>query len=62
MTQFWSMIYKCQGEEAVVLKYIYIYFLFIYIYISPESAGGKCGSLSLAPFPMTPAWNPDSNV
>ena len=61
MTQFWSMIYKCQGEEAIVLKKKKIY-IYIYIDISPESVGGKCGSLSLAPFPMTPAWNPDSNV
>ena len=33
----------------------------IYIY-PPKNVGKKCGSLLLAPFPMTPAWNTDSNV
>lgn len=57
----WSTSVK-ERRRLFLNIYIYIFFIYIYIYISPESAGGKCGSLSLAPFPMTPAWNPDSNV
>ena len=42
MTQFWPMIYKCQGKEAFFLqkkKKIYIY---MYIYIKlPKSVGGN---------------------
>ena len=55
----WSINVKERRRFSFKKKNIYMY---IYIYKTPQKCGGKCGSLLLAPFPMTPAWNIDSNV